>query len=274
MLRAPTPADGTQHVLWDPTGDGAREAADQAGHLDGVVHLAGAGIADQRWSAKRKEEILQSRTRGTTQLVAFVRSLATAPQSVLTSSAIGIYGSRGDDVLTEASDGGQGFLADVCRAWEEAASPLVRDGLAVATLRTGIVLSPHGGALAKQLPLFRAGLGGSLGNGRQWLSPIALTDHLRAMDFLLTTSATGAFNLTAPEPVTNARFTKALGAHLRRPTFARVPETALRLALGAELADEALLASQRVVPERLLSAGFTFVAPRVEDILRLELASR
>lgn len=242
------------------------------GHLDALIHLAGAGIADQRWTTKRKAEILSSRVDGTSLLLQVAHGLTSPPAAVLSSSAIGFYGSRGDEVLTEESGRGEGFLADVCVAWEEAALPLQVLGTAVSWLRTGIVMSPRGGALKKQLPLFKAGGGGQLGNGRQWLSPIALRDHVRATLFILDNHLSGPINLTAPQPVTNRDFTKALARQLHRPALAVIPKWAVALGLGSELTSEALFASQRVVPSALIERGFSFESPDIASILAHELA--
>jgi uncharacterized protein len=261
------PARGADEVQWDPTGSIRGDDLSRVGRIDGVVHLAGAGIADRRWSASRKDEILSSRTLGTDLLARVLSTMATPPSRVVIGSAIGFYGSRGDQVLTEADGPGEGFLAEVCVAWEAAALPLVTAGVPVAFARTGIVQSARGGALAKQLPLFRAGLGGRLSSGKQWMSPISLRDEVRALLFLLDEAAIGPFNLVAPTPVTNHTFTSALARLVHRPAVATVPAVALRLALGAELTSEALLASQRVAPQALESAGFIFEHPTIDAIL-------
>ena len=256
---------------WDPVA-GSIDPAAIVG-AGAVVHLAGAGIADRRWSAQRKAEILGSRVRST-DLVA--RAVATsAPGSVLVSgSAIGIYGNRGDEVLDERSETGHGFLADVCRAWEAAAEPAASAGARVVLLRTGVVLSPSGGALGRQLPLFRLGLGGRLGDGSQWLSWISLADEVGAILHAIDEPAlSGPVDATAPNPVTNGTFTSALAAAVHRPALLAVPRAALRLALGPELADEALLASQRVLPGRLATTGYRFVAPDITTALTTLLAA-
>ena len=242
------------------------------GHLDAIVHLAGAGIADQRWTTKRKTDILSSRVDGTALLLQVAHGLTSPPTVVLSGSAIGYYGTRGDDILTEESSRGDGYLADVCVAWEDAALPLQALGTKVSWLRTGIVMSPRGGALKKQLPLFRAGAGGQLGNGRQWLSPISLRDHVRATLFILDNQLAGPINLTAPEPVTNKEFTKSLARQLHRPALASIPQWAVAIGLGSELTREALFASQRVVPTALTEQGFTFESPDIATILASELA--
>mgnify|MGYP006277918679 CR=1 FL=1 len=234
--------------------------------LDALIHLAGAGIADKRWSAARKQEILSSRRDGTATIASFVNSASTPPRIVLSGSAIGIYGTRGDETLTETSPHGSGFLAEVCEEWETPALGITRPDTRVSVLRTGIVMSPQGGALKKQLPLFKAGLGGRLGSGKQWMSPISLEDQVRAMLFVLDNDVTGPVNLVAPEPVTNAGFTSALAKALHRPALAPVPPVALSIALGSELVHEALLASQRVVPSVLEEHGFEFAHRNIEQI--------
>jgi uncharacterized protein (TIGR01777 family) len=183
-------------------------------------------------------------------------------------SAIGIYGDRGDELLTEASLPGSGFLPRVCLAWEKATQPATDAGIRVVHLRFGVVLSPHGGALAKMLPVFRAGLGGQLGNGRQWMSWVALPDAVRAIEFALQTAGlSGAVNVVAPNPATNLEFTRSLGRVLQRPTVLRVPAFALRLAFG-EMAEATILESQRVMPARLSASGFNFEYPELETGLR------
>jgi uncharacterized protein (TIGR01777 family) len=190
---------------------------------------------------------------------------------LVSGSAIGYYGSRGDDILDEASLAGTDFLATLCVEWEEAANSLVATGATVSFLRTGIVLTQKGGALKKQLPLFRWGVGGALGTGHQWMSPISLDDEVRAILYSLDHKLTGPLNLVCPTPLTNAQFTRALASQLRRPAFFRVPPIALNLVLGSELVNEAILASQRIVPTRLLESGFVFHARDVPSALQSAL---
>lgn len=253
------PASSSGEITWNP-GSGRIEGGLEAkGKVDVVVNLSGAGIADRRWSAARKREILSSRLEATGTLVEAIGAAATPPRAFLSSSAIGFYGNRDDEVLTEASPAGGGFLAEVCEAWEAKALAAEALGVRTVLLRTGIVLDRSGGALAKQLPIFRAGLGGRLGSGRQWTSWITLDDEVDAIAFLAEADGLhGPVNLTAPVPVTNAVFTKELGKALRRPALAVVPRIALAAALGGELTDEMLLSSARVVPARLEEAGFAF----------------
>lgn len=236
------------------------------GGIDAVVHLAGAGIADKRWTTPRRREILESRVWGTETLVEWISTTEQPPQVFLSGSAIGFYGDRHDEILNESAAAGTGFLADVCRAWEQPALSLRRDGVRVALLRTGIVMSPRGGALKKQLPLFRLGLGGRLGSGKQWMSSISLRDTTAAILFLLTHPISGPVNLVAPEPARNHDVTNAIAAAVRRPAVFPVPPVALAVALGKECSEEMLLASQRILPNKLLEGGFTFSDSTISDI--------
>ncbi len=253
-------------VQWDPqSGVMAREAFQG---IDAVVHLAGAGIGDKRWTDSYKMEILESRTRGTRLLAETMASLEVKPSVFLSGSAIGIYGVRDDEELTEQSSIGSGFLADVCRDWEAAAAPATQAGIRTVLLRTGIVLSPRGGALKKQLPLFKLGLGGKFGNGKQWQSWISITDEVNAIIHLLTSSVSGPVNLTAPQPVTNSDFTRTLASVVSRPAIVPIPSFGPKLLLGGELANALLFTGQRVVPSVLSSDGFQFAHPTLESALR------
>lgn len=264
VRRNPTSGD---EVRWDPS-TGTLDPAVLSG-ARAVVHLAGAGIGDQRWTAQRRAQIRDSRVRGTDLLARAMTAVDVPPGVWVSGSAIGIYGDRGDEELSEDSEPGSGFLADVCRDWEAATTPALAAGVRIVYLRTGVVLSDAGGALARQLPLFRLGLGGKLGDGRQWLSWIALADQIGAICHIMATpELSGPVNATAPAPVRNADFTAALGAALHRATVVTAPKAVLRLALGNQLTDEALMASQRVVPRRLTSSGYRFVAPDVTEALR------
>jgi len=241
------------------------------GHDVVRIHLAGASIAE-RWTAQHRAAIRSSRIEGTSLLAHTLAQLTRKPQVLLSGSAIGIYGSRGDEVLDESSTHGTGYLADVCNAWEDATEPASRAGIRVVHLRTGIVQGAAGGALAVQLPLFRLGLGGQLASGAQWISPIALDDEIGAMyHCLMHDDVTGPVNLVAPSAFTNEAYTHVLAAVLHRPSLATVPAFALRLALGAEMADATALASQRVVPTVLQRSGFRFRLPEVTAMLRFEL---
>jgi uncharacterized protein len=266
VRRPPRPyADqGTVEVEWRP--DRPMPVADLSA-LEGcyaAVHLAGANVASHRWTPSYKRLILSSRL-DTSRALGRIFTALTAPPSVLAAaSAIGIYGDRGNEVLTEASRPGKGFLPEVCQAWETATAGLAPR---VVQLRFGVVLTARGGALPRLLPLFRLGLGGRLGSGRQWMSWLSLEDAVAAIEFAIAQpQMSGAFNTTAPHPVTNAEFTRILGLILRRPTLLHIPSLALRAALG-EMAQEALLASTRAIPERLLGAGFLFSHERLEQTL-------
>ena len=254
---------------WDPAA-GSIDAAALEG-VDAVVHLAGAGIGDHRWTTEYKREILESRTLGTDLLARTLGGLARPPAVLVSASAVGFYGSRGDEVLTEASHGGRSFLSDVTKAWEAATAPASDAGIRVVRIRTGLVLARHGGALQKLVRITRTGLGGRLGSGRQWWSWITLHDEVRAIRWLVDHDVTGAVNLTAPNPVTNADFTRTLAGILRRPAVLAVPPFGPRLLLGRELADELLFSSQRAVPAVLNEHGFRFEHTELAGALRAVL---
>ena len=241
------------------------DALDLTG-VDAVVNLAGEGIAEKRWNDEQKRTILTSRTE-TTRAVAAAVAAANVPV-LLSGSAIGYYGHRGDDLLTEDSGPGAGFLADLCVQWEAAAHAAADAGARVALLRTGIVLTPKGGALARLLPLFKLGVGGRMGSGTQWVSWITLDDEVRAIQHLLTTDVSGPVNLTAPNPVRNAEQAKTLGRVLKRPSFLPTPAFGPKLLLGSELANTLLNDSQRVLPERLHTSGFEHAHPELDGALR------
>jgi hypothetical protein len=254
-------------VLWQP--DNPPDPA-QIANFDAIVHLAGRPVATV-WNAKAKAEIHSSRVQATAAISASVAQAfrqSGRPRALICSSAIGYYGSRGDEELLEESEAGLGFLAGVCQQWESAALPAAMAGVRTAHLRTSVVLSTEGGALAKMLPAFRLGVAGRIGSGHQWWSWVSIEDAGRAFAFALENDAAhGAFNLAAPGAVTNAEFTRTLGRVLHRPTLLAVPAFALR-AIGGEMAEEMLLASQRVIPRRLLEAGFQFLDPELEPALR------
>jgi uncharacterized protein (TIGR01777 family) len=257
--------------LWDPAA-GMLDTRALDG-VDAVIHLAGEPIAAGRWTRRRKRAILESREQGTGLLARAVASSGRPPRVLLSASAIGAYGDRGDELLDERSPLGNDFLAQVCRAWEGATAPAAAAGVRVVTPRFGIVLAAGGGALARQLPFFRAGLGGRLGSGQQWMSVIALDDLIGALTHLLAAEqVSGPVNLVAAEPVRNADYTRLLGRLLRRPAFLPVPRPALRLAFG-ELADTVLLASQRAIPAALLASGYRLRHPSPLDALRAALGS-
>lgn len=257
-------------IGWQPE-QGTIDAAEFE-KVDAVVNLAGAGIADKRWTAAFKQEILDSRVRSTTLLCQTLARLRTKPAVLVSSSATGYYGTRGDKVVDESSPPGTGFLADVCQQWEAATKPARDADIRVVNLRTGFVLSQGGGGLAKMLTPFRLGLGGVIGSGRQYMSWIALDDLVRAIQFTLTAAAlSGPVNGTAPHPVTNREFTKTLGRVLGRPTIFPMPAFAARLAFG-EMADDMLIGGVRVEPRALNSARFEFNYPELEVALRHILA--
>lgn len=252
-------ARGPGEVEWR-AGQGAGLDPAELGEPEVAIHLSGAGIADQRWSPARKKLIVDSRLDSTRALVAALSGLQKKPRLLICASAIGIYGDRGDEVLEEGSAHGTGFLPETCERWEAAAAEAAKAGMRVVSARFGIVLAKEGGAMARMLPIFRMGLGGPLGNGRQWMSWVSARDTARALVFLAGTEegpAVEAVNVVAPHPVTNAEFTRELGRALHRPAFLPAPALALRLAFG-EMADAALLASTRVLPRRLEEMGFRF----------------
>ncbi len=252
--------------------DAATLAPSAVEDLDAVVHLAGAGVADSRWTDAWKREVLDSRVQGTG---AVARALATArPDAVLLSaSAVGYYGDTGDRLVDETAPSGEGFLAEVCRQWEAATAPAEQAGVRVAHLRTGIVLSARGGALKKQLPLFKLGGGAPLGSGRQYVPWISLADEVAAVVHLLAADVSGPVNLVGPEPVTNRQFTKALGRAVHRPTLpVAVPGALLKLALG-EFAQEGVLTGQRLAPAVLQRSGFVHAHQTVDAALAASLAS-
>jgi len=254
------PPRGAGEVRWDPVA-GTVDRDGLAG-VEGAVHLAGAGVGDHRWTTSYKQQIRDSRVLGTRALVAALKQVHPRPSVLVSGSAVGFYGSRGEEVLTEESGQGQGFLSDVVRDWEAEARVAEDLGIRVALARTGLVMAPSGGAFGRLLPLIRLGLGGPLGSGRQWWSWITLDDEVAALRHLLTGSLSGPVNLTAPQPQRNIDLTRALGRAVHRPTVVPAPGFALRLVLG-EFADD-VLASARILPNRLLESGFAFRHDTVE----------
>ena len=270
LVRAGAGPAGPSDVSWDPAGERIDEA--RLAGFDAVVHLAGENIASGRWTERVKERIRKSRVDGTQLLSRALARLERPPKAVVQASAIGYYGNRSDQVLTESSPRGQGFLPAVCVAWEAAAEPAEKRGIRVVFLRFGVILSPKGGALKKMLPPFRLGVGGVIGEGTQYMSWIALDDAVGAVLHALSTERLrGPVNAVAPQPVTNQGFTKTLGRVLGRPTVFPMPAFAARLAFG-EMADALLLASARVVPDRLKGTGYKFRQPDLEPALRHLLA--
>ncbi|MGQ4416333.1 TIGR01777 family oxidoreductase [Streptomyces sp. SAS_269] len=258
------PRDGNE-VRWDPE----RQQVDAAGlaGCDAVVNLAGAGIGERRWTPEYKRLIRDSRVLGTAALAEAVASLDTPPRVYVSGSAMGIYGDTGDRAVDEDAPPGDGFLPSLCVEWEEAAAPVQEAGVRTVFLRTGLVVARGGGAWGRLFPLFKAGLGGRLGSGRQFWSYIALHDEVAAIRHLIDDdTASGPFNLTAPQPLTNREVTEAMGRVLHRPTVFAVPEPVLRAVLGEMAGD--VLGSQRVLPKRLLESGFAFAFPGIEDAIR------
>ena len=267
---SPEAGRGTEAAAWDPAS--GEIDADAMEGLDAVVHLAGEPIAARRWSPAQKQRILDSRVQGTQLLAGALARLDAPPAVLVSSSAIGFYGDRGDERLDESSTSGDGFLAEVCRAWEAAADPARAAGVRVAHPRTGVVLSRSGGALAEMLPFFRLGLGGRIGSGRQWMSWITLHDEVSALLWLLDADVDGPVNLTAPEPVTNRELTTALAKALRRPAFLPTPKPALWARAGRELTEALLYSSARVVPSVLHRNGFEFAHPDISTAIGAVLA--
>ncbi len=266
VVRLVRRAASTGEIMWDPKA-GVLSASALEG-ADAVIHLSGAGIGDKRWTSSYKREILESRTITTSLIANTIANMNRKPSVFLSGSAIGIYGPRGDEQLNEVSTDGTSFLADVCKQWEDAAKPAIDAGIRTVLLRTGIVLTTKGGALKKQLPLFQLGLGGKFGNGKQWQSWISIDDEIGAIEHLLTANVSGAVNLTAPNPVTNAEFTSTLARVVKRPAILPIPPFAPKALLGAELADALLFTGQRVIPAALNASGYQFVHPTLEVALR------
>ena len=264
--------EGSDDVRWDPAA-GTIDAAGLEG-VDAVVHLAGAGIGDKKWTPERKQLILESRTQGTDLLARTLAGLDRPPQVLLSGSAVGYYGNRGAEELTEAAAPGDDFPARVCVAWEAATVPAEEAGIRVVHLRTGIVLSAHGGALQRMLLPFKLGLGGRIGSGDQYMSWIAIDDHVAALRHLLTADTVrGPVNLTAPNPSTNVEFTRALGAAVHRPTLLPTPLLPLKAVYGGELVDSLLVHGQRALPRALEQSGYEFGFPQLDDALRAVLAA-
>lgn len=263
--RRPDP-DDADRLFWNPEG-GILDPAMVDG-FDAVIHLAGENIASGRWTVEKKRRIFDSRILGTALLSKALASCATKPKVYICASAVGYYGDRGGEVLSETSEPGKGFLAETCQAWEAAAQPAKDAGIRTVHLRTGMVLSASGGALARLLFPFRLGLGGPLGAGKAWMSWIALDDLVRVVAFCMEENAlSGPVNAVAPCPVINREFTRALGKALHRPAIMPVPSLILRIIFG-EMAREVLLASAQVMPERLERAGFDWHYPNIESALR------
>ncbi len=263
----------SEDVGWDPSA--GEIDASRLEDIDAVVHLAGESIAEGRWTPQKKARIMESRKQGTHLLAESSASLSEPPEVMVSASAVGYYGDRGDEELTERSAPGTGFLAEVVQAWEAAAAPASRAGIRVVLLRSGIVQAPEGGALKRLLLPFRLGIGGRIGSGRQWFSWVAIDDELGAIRHVLANpSVDGPVNVTSPNPVTNAEYTRALGRVLRRPTVLPTPTPVLQLLLGRELVSEMLLGGQRVLPTALQASGYTFARPSLEEALADMLGRR
>lgn len=255
---------GAGEVEWDPAGGDLDPQALEG--VGAVVNLGGAGVGDKRWTPEYKDVILRSRVDGTSLIARRAAACERPPSRIVQASASGFYGDRGDEVLDESSGGGSGFLADVVRQWEAAADPAREAGISVACIRSGLVLTPAGGAMGRMLPVFRLGLGGRLGSGRQWWPWITLADEVRAILHLIRSGVEGPVNLTAPEPARNREVTRALAAALRRPAVFPVPGFALRAVLGGFAGD--VLGSQRIVPTVLTADGFAFRHRDIDDAAR------
>jgi uncharacterized protein len=268
LVRGQPPSEA-KTARWDPMAGTIETGAIEG--VDAVVHLAGENIAE-RWTSAKKAKIRDSRVKGTQLLCETLTRLSSPPKTLVSASAVGYYGDRGDAILTEDSPPGQGFLSEVCRAWEAATEPARQRGIRVVHLRLGVVLSANGGALAKILPPFRLGLGGVLGSGQHYMSWIALDDAVGAIQHAIATDTLqGPTNAAAPRAVTNQEFTKTLGKVLGRPTAIPLPAFAARLMFG-EMADEVLLASARIQPVKLVASGYQFRYPELEGALRHVLA--
>jgi len=264
---APAPPDA---VAWDPRADRGGLGPRSLDGVAAVVHLAAAGVADKRWTPRYQAEIRDSRARGTQALAGALAAMATPPAVLLSGSAIGWYGDTGGQEVTESDPAGSGFLSEVVRDWEAATGSAAQAGIRVVTLRSGLVLSSEGGILARLLPLFRLGLGGRIGTGRQVMSWIGLSEWVAAARFLLgRDDVHGPVNLTTPCPVSNAEFTSALAAAVHRPALMLVPVPALKVAIGGVSSD--ILSSARVLPRRLLDEGYQFRHPAIAEALAAEL---
>lgn len=261
----------TGDVRWDPQAGRIDPSVIEA--ADVVVNLAGEPVAGGRWSAERRRRIMDSRIEGTSVLARTIAAATSKPSAFVSASAIGFYGDAGEAQLDETSPSGDGFLAEVCRAWEAATGPASVAGVRTVHARIGVVLAKEGGALAKMAPPFRLGLGGPMGGGKHWMSCIDIEDAVRALHQVgLDASMSGPVNLVCPNPIRNADFTRALGAALGRPAFIPMPSFAIRAAMG-EMGREVLLGSQRVLPARLMATGFAFSFPDVASSLVRQLAT-
>ncbi len=264
---------GAGSIVWAPD-QGKLELAALEG-FDAVFHLAGESIAEGKWTDEKKRKILESRVRSTSLLCGRLKSLSSPPSVAVFASAIGIYGNRGDEELTEESDPGEGFLATVTKEWEAASDVLTDTAIRVVKLRFGVVLSEKGGALPAMVKPFKLGMGGKIGKGTQYISWISIDDVVNIMQFVIREDQLhGPINVISPNPVTNAEFAADLGRTLKRPSAANVPAFAIRLMVGREMADEMILSSTRVMPKKLMDAGYQFLFPDLRDALHYHLDRR
>jgi len=264
----------SNEIQWDPAGSPALQNPAALEGLSAAIHLGGANLAARRWTSTYKQKLVASRVESTRALAITLAGLRHPPEVLISASAVGIYGDRSDELIDDTSLPGSGFLADLCQQWEAAAQPAAEAGIRAVQLRFGVVLGSEGGTLSRIVPLFRLGLGGRLGSGRQWMSWISLTDAVAAIVFACKNpSINGPVNLTSPNPVTNGQFTLNLAAVLHRPAFLAAPASALRFALG-EMADAALLSSVRAFPSKLTNAGFQFSQPTISHALAAALRSK
>jgi len=271
LVRNRDEADGEEAIYWN-----VREDVIDAGALEGfdvAVHLAGESVFG-RWTGAKKRRITESRREGTRLFTEALAELSDPPEVLISASAVGFYGDTGDEWVDEESPRGEGFLAEVCEEWEAATAPAEEAGIRTIHLRTGVALSADGGALATMLTPFRLGVGGRLGSGEQYMPWVAVADYVRGVEFLVDeTELEGPVNMVAPNPVTNAEFTDTLGDVLNRPTFLPVPSFGAKMVFG-EMANEMLLAGQRVRPTKLREAGFEWVSPQLEEALRAALEEK
>ena len=261
-------------IFWDPRNNDLDP--NRLVGIDAIVNLAGVGIGDKRWSQKRMDQILYSRVKGTELISETIYALKSenGPNVLISASAIGYYGNSGSTRATEETEQGEGFLADVCSKWEKATREAEKAGIRVAHARTGVVLSSSGGLLKKLLPLFRLGLGGQIGSGKQMISWISIRDEISAISWMIEKEIEGAVNLVSPEPVSNLEFTKTLGALLKRPTILKVPTSALNLLYGKQLVEELMLSSQFVFPKKLLDDNFSFSDRSLKEALSYQVGSK
>ena len=261
-------------IFWDPKNN--KLDPKRLTGIDAVVNLAGVGIGDKKWSQKRMDQILQSRIKATELLSETLSGLKSdnGPAVLINASAIGYYGSTGTTRITEETKQGEGFLALICSEWERSTREAEKAGIRVAHARTGVVLSSSGGLLKRLLPLFKLGIGGQIGSGKQMMSWISLRDEISAISWMLEKEIEGAVNLVSPEPVSNLEFTKTLGTLLKRPTILKVPTAALNLLYGKQLVEELMLSSQSVFPKKLLDNNFSFLDASLKDALSYQIGSK